>query len=249
MLSPWSYVRGFERLSLCDWPGRNVCVLFLGGCNLRCPTCHNHDLAWRPDILPLVPRQEIEAYIRFSRKWLDGIVITGGEPTEVPDIHLLLQDLAKWNLPIKMDTNGMRPLVVEQILTADAAQAFSVDVKGPYNKYPALTGNCVDADWAEANLHCIFSLAHKHPHAFLFRTTMVPALTAADLDTARSYVPEGFTLTFQQYVEPRRSDALIHPQTRRPAGNLVHAQDSTRNIESTQSQRSERPALGQAACG
>lgn len=78
MSSAWHHIHGFERLSLCDWPGRSSCVIFLGGCNMRCPTCHNWQLAWEAEKLPVLARKDIEAYLNARRTWLDGIVITGG---------------------------------------------------------------------------------------------------------------------------------------------------------------------------
>ena len=71
----WKYVRGFENLSLCDWPGRSTCIIFLGGCNLRCPTCHNYQLAWDMHSLPQIDPVRIKSYIRDRAGWLDGITV------------------------------------------------------------------------------------------------------------------------------------------------------------------------------
>ncbi len=79
MSSAWNHLHGFERLSLCDWPGYSSCVVFLGGCNMRCPTCHNWQLAWHADTLPVLSRAAVEAYIEARRHWLDGVVVTGGK--------------------------------------------------------------------------------------------------------------------------------------------------------------------------
>jgi pyruvate formate lyase activating enzyme len=220
----WNYVRGFENLSLCDWPGRSTCILFLGGCNLRCPTCHNFELAWDMHSLPPVEARDIKAYLRDRAGWLDGVTITGGEPTIVPGVGELLYEVKKSGLPIKMDTNGMRPDVVHDLLQYKLVDVFAVDVKGPYEKYPALTGNAVSEIAAKANLERIFAMAETAPEAFYFRLTGVPGLTQEDIDTARSYLPLNLELKIQQYVPPRRKTENAKPdnEKRRQVGDVVN---------------------------
>ncbi|MDD3313506.1 anaerobic ribonucleoside-triphosphate reductase activating protein [Pseudodesulfovibrio sp.] len=220
----WSYVRGFERLSFCDWPGRHTSILFLGGCNLRCPTCHNFQLAWDMHSLPALDPVRIKAFLRDRSGWLDGVTITGGEPTTVPGVGELLYEVRKSGLPVKLDTNGMRPEVVADLLQYRLADVFAVDVKGPFDKYPALTGGAVSALAAQRNLERIFALAELHPGAFYFRTTKVPSLTEADLDIARGYLPPEHTLTIQNYVPPRRMTEHAQPdhEERRPVGDVVY---------------------------
>ncbi len=207
MGASWKFVRGFERFSLCDWPGRNACVLFLGGCTLRCPSCHNADLAWRPHLLPSIRKADVEARVRACKDWLDGIVVSGGEPTESPELFPLLEELKSLNLPVKVDTNGLRPDVVSRIFKEGLAEAFSVDLKGPFAKYPRLTGNRVDEETARERLEAMFRLAEKAPDAFRFRLTRVPGLTDEDVAEARDCLPLGFTLTIQDYQPPRRDHA------------------------------------------
>jgi len=128
---PWAMLRGYEPLSLCDWPGKVSAVLFFGGCNLRCPTCHNARLAWEPHSLPQLDRDMVLKKIDQDKNWLDGLVITGGEPTILPDFEQILNRLKNFNLPLKLDTNGLRPDVVKLVLEKDLAQVIAVDVKGP----------------------------------------------------------------------------------------------------------------------
>ena len=218
----WKHVRGLEPFSLCDWPGRPSAVVFLGGCNLRCPTCHNFELAWNMELLPEIPAARLRGFFRERAKWLDGIVVTGGEPTCVPGIGEILWELGKFGLPIKVDSNGMRPEMIHHILSMDLAATFAVDVKGPYEKYPELTGNAVSAVVARRNLEQVFAMASAMPDRFYFRLTRVPALNTIDVDTARGYLPAGFGLTVQDFVAPRRSNAHADHEARRPVGDLVH---------------------------
>ena len=248
MYSAWSNVRGFVRLSFCDWPGRNVCVLFMGGCSLKCPTCHNGDIAWSPESFPCAERTSIERYIRSKKRWLDGIVISGGEPLETKGFAAMLRDMSELDLPIKIDTNGMRPHLVEALLHDGLADAFFVDVKGPYHKYPALTGNQVTPAEAKANLEHLFFLAERSPQSFVFRQTGVPILTQDDVIESRSYLPQGFSLTMQKYVPPRRLHAKANPETRRMPGNVVSGSHRPGHTQGAEDQRSQGSFAGEAAC-
>jgi len=217
----WSLVRGVEALSFCDWPGHNAMVLFCGGCNLRCPTCHNADLAWRHETLPQLSRAKVLAMLAERKRWLDGLVITGGEPTCVPGLQHLLADLARVGLPIKLDSNGQKPEVLERLLEAGLVEQFFVDVKGPWRLYPHLTGQCVSSEQAQANLGRVFALAQRRPEAFVFRTTRVPLLDDAAVQETLSQLPEGFTLKMQKYHEPRRTYAEADQETGRLRRDMV----------------------------
>ena len=200
--NPWSYIKGLEPVSFCDWPGRTSLVLFTGTCNLRCPTCHNPDLARRPETLPGISREALLRRIRSKGGWLDGVVVSGGEPTAVPGLEEILQAVSNLDLPIKLDSNGFYPQVIEDLLHKDLVALFAVDVKGPYSRYPELTGGRADAEEARSNLERIFALAREWPERFLFRCTRVPGLTDEDLEHVRSYLPPWHSLIVQQYRHP-----------------------------------------------
>jgi len=202
----WERVRGMVPVSLCDWPGRITCVLFAGGCNLRCPTCHNASLAWNWASLPGLEKSAVLADLRRRKRWLDGITLSGGEPTCLASLDELLADLASTGLPVKLDSNGTAPHVLERLLAAGLVQAVAVDVKGPWAMYPELTGQGMAAGAARDALAEVFALARAYPGQVYFRCTKVPDLTAADLETTRAQVPGDLPLHFQDYVEPRSGD-------------------------------------------
>ena len=202
----WERVRGMIPVSLCDWPGKITCVLFAGGCNFHCPTCHNASLAWNWKKLPSLNREVVLADLRRRKRWLDGITLSGGEPTCMTGLDELLADLASTGLPVKLDSNGSAPHVLERLLAAGLVQAVAVDVKGPWSLYPELTGQGMDADTARTALTGIFALAREYPGQVYFRCTKVPRLSAQDLEATRSQMPEGVLLHFQDFVEPRSRD-------------------------------------------
>ena len=245
--SAWNDVRGFERVSMCDWPGHVCCVLFMGGCNLRCPTCHNAGMAWRPERYPRIERDVVRAYVTERRRWLDGIVVTGGEPTEARDLPAFLADLRRLGLPVKLDTNGMRPAMVADLLAAGLVDQFAVDFKGPFHKYPQLTGDRVTADQARLNLERIFEMAEREPRRFYFRVTQVPALTDEDVAAMPASMPKGFPLTLQTYVPPgRKVHAQADTETRRMPGDLVAGPHSGGDIQGPQGRRKQGSAARQA---
>ena len=198
--SPWTYVRGLQPGSLCDWPGHVSAVLFLGGCNLRCPTCHNAGLAWTPETYPPLSKKDIKKFIQSRKTWLDGLVVSGGEPTTIPNISELLKEISSFGLPLKLDTNGLLPNVVRSLFTQGLIQAVAVDVKGPWNKYPLLTGGYCPQQQAQNALENIFALAQEYPEAFFFRCTAVPDLTSEDLQQVQGYLPSGSSLSIQTYI-------------------------------------------------
>lgn len=202
----WERVRGMVPVSFCDWPGKITCVLFAGGCNLRCPTCHNASLAWKWNTLPRLNREVVLADLRHRRRWLDGITLSGGEPTCMAGLDDLLADLAASGLPVKLDSNGSAPDVLARLLRAGLVQALAVDVKGPWSMYPELTGQTMAADSARAALNEVFDLAKAYHGRVYFRCTKVPCLTPGDLDATRNQVPQDLPLLFQEFTAPRSSD-------------------------------------------
>ncbi|WP_300156711.1 radical SAM protein [Solidesulfovibrio sp.] len=242
----WELVRGIEPMSFCDWPGKLSAVLFFGGCNLRCPHCHNASLAFaagRP-----LPGASVRSFAASHAKWLDGFVVTGGEPTLVPGLSAFAAELAALGPEVKIDTNGMRPDVVAAVLERLPGARFSVDVKAPFAKYGLVTGGAATEAEASARLGEVFALAARHPDRFAFRTTLVPELSPTDVREIREALPPGFTLVEQPYRKPSRSkgeegnNAQADPQTRRMSGDLVHPTHRPGDFEGSQGQRHPGPA-------
>ena len=203
---PWAYVRGLQSGSFCDWPGLVTAVLFLGGCNLRCPTCHNAGLAWTPEKYPTLSQTSIQRFLHSRSTWLDGLVVSGGEPTLVPGLPSLLQELSFFGLPLKVDTNGLRPDILESLVAKRLIQAVAVDVKGPWVKYPLLTGGRCSQVQAQQSLEAVFRLAQAHPQTFFFRCPAVPELSPRDLEEVQELVPSGFSLSVQTYIPPQQAE-------------------------------------------
>ncbi len=168
---------------------------------MRCPTCHNASFAWKNCVSSNIDHLEVLKRVQKNKKWLDGLVLTGGEVTIIPGFEDLLRILSSIGLPMKIDTNGQRPDAVELALRQSMVKTIAVDVKGPWNKYPHLCGGLVSSSEARYRADEIFGLAQGCPERFMFRCTRVPGLTSDDIQEVRSYLPGGFDLHIQKYQE------------------------------------------------
>lgn len=166
-------LKGWARTSLIDYPGHIATVLFTGGCNFRCPPCHNADLVLRPGELPTLPREEVEAYLDHRVGLIDGVVITGGEPTVQPDLIPFLRWLRAYDVEIKLDSNGYRPGVLEALLAEGLVDYVAMDVKAPPAKYPLVAGR---PNLDLARIERSIGLLQGGNLACEFRTTVVPTL-------------------------------------------------------------------------
>ena len=122
-------IKGFQGTSLLDFPGRIASLVFFGGCNLRCPYCHNPALVLEPESYPDLPLDEVLAELADRRGFIDGVVVTGGEPTLAADLLPLLQGIRDLGLQIKLDTNGLAPKVLEILLQRQLLDSIACDLK------------------------------------------------------------------------------------------------------------------------
>lgn len=167
-------IKGVVETSFLDWPGRVCAVIFLGGCNLRCPFCHNRSLVLEPETLETYGLDEVLARLAPLRKWLGGICISGGEPTLDPGLPDLVRRLKKDNWPVKLDTNGTRPQVLANLLADGLLDMVAMDVKAPLEelKYSRCAGRPVDLEQIRASIGLLKESGIDHE----FRMTIVPDL-------------------------------------------------------------------------
>jgi pyruvate formate lyase activating enzyme len=124
-------IKGFLETSFVDWPGKVAAVVFLPGCNYRCPYCHNHRLLTEAAVFSTWPLDEVLGRLGELKRWVDGVCITGGEPTIHPGLPGLLEAFKGAGWAVKLDTNGSNPDMVRSILEKKLVTAVSLDVKAP----------------------------------------------------------------------------------------------------------------------
>ncbi|HQA76541.1 MAG TPA: anaerobic ribonucleoside-triphosphate reductase activating protein [Salinivirgaceae bacterium] len=124
-------IGGFTKQSLIDWEGRVAAVVFTKGCNFRCGFCHNPELVY-PELIKKtedIPEQTIFDYLSTRKNWLDGVVITGGEPTLQRDLKDFIEKIKKMGFAIKLDTNGSLPTVLRELLQTNLLDYVAMDIK------------------------------------------------------------------------------------------------------------------------
>ncbi len=131
---------GIQKSSLIDFPGKVSCVLFVKGCNFRCPYCHNPELVEPKRYLtPALNIADIKRFLEERKGLLDGVVISGGEPTLQPGLFRFCMELKGLGYSVKLDTNGSRPDVVEELLKAGAIDYVAMDIKSGLSSYAIFT--------------------------------------------------------------------------------------------------------------
>ena len=165
-------IKGFISTSLVDWPGKLCSIVFLGGCNFRCHACHNPKLVVSPEAVPDYPLEQICESLANRSKWIDGVTVTGGEPSTHKNLPHLLGILKKYGVKIKLDTNGSNPQMLEDLIYSGLIHAVSMDIKAPLNSaaYSSVAGVPVNMDLIKRSIRILRSSSIE----VTFRTTAIP---------------------------------------------------------------------------
>jgi pyruvate formate lyase activating enzyme len=169
-------VKAVVRSSLIEYPGHIADVFFAGGCNFRCVYCYNRDLVLNHESLPDLPQDQLFAPTSERGRFVDGVVISGGEPTLQSGLVELLARAREHHLCVKLDTNGYRPDVLRQCLESRLVDYVAMDVKTNWQRYSELTQVDVDVQRLQESVELILSSGIDHE----FRTTVVPGLVGID---------------------------------------------------------------------
>ena len=122
-------IGGMQKVTLLDYPGKVACTVFLSECNLRCPYCHNPDLVYPVEEAPTLPIDAVLAYLTRRRGKLDGVCITGGEPTLQPELPELIRSIRGMGFLVKLDTNGTNPSMLNRLLHEELLDYVAMDIK------------------------------------------------------------------------------------------------------------------------
>lgn len=162
-------IAGLQKMTLLDYPGKVACTVFLQGCNFRCPFCHNSGLLGAAE-QPLIPEAELFAFLRKRQGILDGVCITGGEPTLHKDLPELLQKIKDMGFLVKLDTNGYRPDVLKDLVSRGLVDYAAMDIKNCPSRYPETAGiSRLDLSKIEESMAFLMEGALDYE----FRTTVV----------------------------------------------------------------------------
>lgn len=176
-------ISGLQKLTLLDYPGRVACTVFTGGCNFRCPFCHNAPLVLPERLARDSSEEAVLAFLRKRRGVLDGVAVTGGEPLLHRDIGAFLEKVKALGFSVKLDTNGSFPDRLRALVSAGLVDRVAMDVKNSPALYEKTAGAAVDMAAIERSRDFLLSGAVDYE----FRTTVVKGLHTKEslMDAAR----------------------------------------------------------------
>jgi len=164
-------IKGFVKTTLVDYPGKVACTVFLPKCNFGCGFCHNKDLVLNPDKIKAVSEQEVLDYLKEKKQWIDGIVVTGGEPLLHKELSGFLAKVKELGYLVKLDTNGTDPSFLKELLDKKLVDFVAMDVKNCIERYDETARAPVDMEKIKESISLI-----KDCKDHEYRTTVVPGL-------------------------------------------------------------------------
>ncbi len=195
-------IGGFQKFSLADFPGKISAIVFTRGCNFRCPYCHNPELVDSARYAPEIPQEEILRFLSSRRGQLQGVVLTGGEPTLHDDLPSFLSEIHALGFAAKLDTNGSNPDLLHRLIRDSQVDYVAMDIKAPLSAYTRIAGIPVRVEDIARSIRLVMESGLPHE----FRTTY-----------------EGSLLSFQDMeaiAEMMRGCAAYVVQSFRPSGTL-----------------------------
>ncbi len=190
-------VKGFQGTSLLDFPGRIASLVFFGGCNLTCPFCHNPTLVQNPEQYPDYPLEVILDELKNRAAFIDGVVISGGEPTLDPDCIVLMREIKALGLQVKLDTNGLRPDRLSAMFDEKLLDFVAIDLKTAPARYGEMHTAPVDLQALTESIDLLMASGVDYE----FRTTCVPGMVeTADIAAMGKAIRGAKKWVLQQYV-------------------------------------------------
>jgi len=198
---------GLEKFTLIDYPGTVACVVYTIGCNFRCPYCHNPELV-DETVKTRISEEELFDFLAERKKLLEGVVITGGEPTIHEDLPEVLQKIKALGYLVKLDTNGTNPLLLRQMVEAGLVDYVAMDIKSPLRNYSATVARPVDVAAIRQSIDFLL----QGPVPYEFRTTVIKGMqTPEDIEEIGKEIKGAQKYYLQKFI----STKILNPQFRR----------------------------------
>lgn len=196
-------IGGLQKTSLIDFPGKVSCVCFVSGCNFRCPYCHNPELVHHPG-RSFLDEDTFLAFIRERRGFLDGVVISGGEPTLQNDLPAFLSLIKREGYAVKLDTNGSQPRMIRELMGKRLLDYVAMDIKTDPSLYPQFIQRKIDPDVIRSSVNLIMASGI----AYEFRTTCVRPFVDAETVGTIGRLIRGCSL---YVLQPFRQTRVLDP--------------------------------------
>ena len=202
-------IKGLQKLTLLDFPGQTACTVFTGGCNFRCPYCHNASLVISPTEIGNITEEEFFAYLRKRQGILDGVAITGGEPLLQADISEFIKKIRELGFCVKLDTNGSFPDLLESLISDGLVDYVAMDIKNSKEKYGLTVGR---PDFDVSPICRSVELLMRGTVGYEFRTTVTEQFhTVEDFEKIGKWLSGCSKYYLQNFVD---SGNLIDPSIR-----------------------------------
>ncbi|NLZ24415.1 anaerobic ribonucleoside-triphosphate reductase activating protein [Candidatus Dojkabacteria bacterium] len=198
-------IAGLEKSSLLDYAGKISSVIFTYGCNLRCEYCHNPELVIHPCRKEMIiPEREVFKFLESRIGLIDGVVITGGEPTIQPDLIPFIKKIKDLNYLVKLDTNGTNPTIIKEIISLNIVDYWAMDVKYSKELYKQKLTENIDYKDIEESINLIKDNAKDYE----FRTTFVKEIHSIDTAKEIGRIIKG---SKKYYIQNFRPGKTINP--------------------------------------
>jgi pyruvate formate lyase activating enzyme len=194
-------IGGFQKFSLSDFPGKISAIVFTRGCNFRCPYCHNPELVEPAVYATPIDEVKILSFLKSRGKRIQGVVITGGEPTQHEDLPEFLERIRGIGCAVKLDTNGSNPALLESIVSAGLADYIALDVKAPLRLYPSVARVPVNTADILQSIRLVIDSGIPHE----MRTTYLESLLSIDDMREIAEMVRGCRLLVVQSFRPTKA--------------------------------------------
>jgi len=199
-------IGGIQKSSLIDYPGKVSSVIFCSGCNFDCPYCHNPGLVDGKSSCPdQLDMKAVTGFLDQRRNFLDGVVVSGGEPTLQPDLVALCRQIKAFGFAVKLDTNGSRPQVLRHLIDANLVDYIAMDLKTD----PVLYRSFIKPDWRPDPIVDSIALIMDSGVDYEFRTTCVkPIVTPRTIENILQLIAGAKLYALQRF----RNGDVLHPE-------------------------------------
>lgn len=209
-------IGGYQKLTLIDYPGKIATTVFTVGCSFRCPFCHNPELVLSPGIKNNLEKEFFE-FLEKRKGKLEGVCITGGEPTIQPDIIDFIKNVKKIGYLVKLDSNGSRPDVLRSVINGKLVDFIAMDIKHSPENYKKTSGGKADIERIKLSVDLIMN--SNIPYEF--RTTVVPGIhKEEDFEEISEWIKGAKSYYLQIYRENKILDQNLKKITKGKSINL-----------------------------
>ena len=219
-------IHGLTKLTLLDFPGHIACTVFTGTCNFRCPYCHNAGLVLNPNAYPAIPEEDFFDFLKSRKNKLEGVCITGGEPTLQKDLPDFIKKITDLGFKCKLDTNGYLPDTLNTLLNTGLLSMVSMDIKNSPEKYAFTAGFASSFDFTKIQKSIDLIKSSGIPHEF--RTTVVRELhDAHDIESIARLVGNDSLYFLQSFKD---ADEMICKYDEHPTHYSAYSDKETEEL-------------------